>query len=210
MNNIIRFEDFSDLHESQESQELNHFEQTCLEEGIQFMDFESINENYDDSDEYEYIYEEDAAGAPVKKKKGGFFKKIGKILGKVAGSAIKNIAGPILKNLGIPGGGAIAGILDKVGAGLSKIKPKGDQKIGQAAKDVPELKQVSDVFKGTLDKVIKDVTAKGPEALFSKANRESVLNLAAIVQTMGQTVASATKEAGVPPKPGSVPPPKTA
>lgn len=192
MNNIVKYEDFSNFQQVDESEEsvgLNHFEEACLAEGIEFSDWESLNE--------QQLYE-----------KGKFLKGIGKVLGKVAGS-LTTIAGPILKNLGIPGGGAIAGILAKVGKGLSTLKPKEGEKISVAAKENPEMKQVSDVVKGTLDKVLKEVSTKGPEALFSKANRESVLSLAAVMKTLGQANSEVKREAGPTPKAPAGQPAKT-
>jgi len=194
MNNIVRYEDFSNqehLDESASSHELNHFEEACLNEGIDFMDWDDINEDED-------LFEAED------KKKGGLLKKIGLGLAKLASGGLKNIAGPILKNLGLPMGGAIAGILDKVSKGLANIKPKEGQKVSAAAVGSPELKQVSDVVKSTLDKVMKEVDAKGPQALFSKANRESVLNLAAVMKSMEAVNAEVAKVAPTAPaKPGA-------
>jgi hypothetical protein len=180
MDNLIKYENFTDSHleESSENLEHNAFESTCIEEGISFMDLDSLYES-----------EEAILEAEEGKKKGGFLK----ILGKVAGGLSK-IAGPILSNLGIPMGGAIAGVLGKLSQGLAGIKPKEGQKLSAAAKEAPQMKQVSDVVKGTLDKVTKDITARGPEALFSKSNRDSILSLAAILQSADQANKTVKKE----------------
>lgn len=174
MNNIVRYEDFSHqehLDESASSHELNHFEEACLNEGIDFMDWNDINEDED-------LFEAEA------KQKGGLLKKIGLGLAKLAGGGLKNIAGPILKNMGIPMGGAIAGILDKVSKGLANLKPKEGQKISAAAVESPEMKQVTDVVKSTLEKVFNNVKTDGAKSLFQKSNRESILNLAAVMKSM--------------------------
>ena len=183
MNNLIAYEKFPDSFSDENSQEINAFESACIEEGIEFMDWESLNEA-----EAALL---EAEGEP--KKKGGFLR----VLGKVAGGLSK-IAGPILSNLGIPMSGAIAGILSKVSKGLTQIKPKEGQKLSVAAKEAPEMKQVSDVVKNTLDKVTKDLSARGPEALFSKGNRESILSLAALMQSVGQVNKEVKKETAAP------------
>lgn len=199
MNNIVRYEDFSHqshLDESQLSQELNHFEEACLNEGIDFMGWDEISESED-------LFEAEG-------KKPGILAKIGAGLAKLAAGGLKNIAGPILKNLGIPMGGAIAGILDKVSKGLANLKPKEGQKISAAAVESPEIKQVTDVVKTTLEKVFNNVKTDGAKSLFQKSNRESIMNLAAVMKSMeavNTEIAKVAPELAKAAKPGAPKPP---
>lgn len=169
MKNLVIYENFGQYRENDESEGLSLFEQACIEEGVDFGDFNDLSE-----DEFEYDESELNEG-----KFGDFLKKALKTVGPL----VKQAGLTILKNSGLPMSGAIAGILDKVTAGIGKIKDLKGAKakdFGTATKDNSELNQVQQVAKKTLDKLSTDLQQRGTEAMFDPKNRESVGNLLAI------------------------------
>jgi hypothetical protein len=180
MENIIKYERFQGLNEG-ESHDLNHFEAACLAEGIKSGDLNLLFEG-------EILIDSDDLNEKI---------KLGKILKKVGGF-VKDKALGFLKSTGLPIVGPIAGILDKVVKGVGSLKGLKGTKTNDfavAAKQNPELGQVSNVAQETMERIMKDFKEKGAGALMSKNNQESVGNLFALFNAVGQAKTEISKGA---------------
>lgn len=190
MKNLVIYENFGNLQITNSEKRLSAFDEACLEEGIEFDQSGLLSEDILDEFQEESDLNE-------KGKFGQFLKKAFKTVGPL----IKNSALTFLKNSGLPMGGAIAGIIDKVTSGIGKIKElKGTKSkdFQEATKGNPELSQVSQVAQKTLDKLSADLKQRGTGSLFDPQNRESLGNLFAIYNATHTAKTETKKGASAP------------
>lgn len=170
---------------------LSHFEEACLEEGIDFSDYNSLNEDFEilESELDQYAINEGKFGQFLKKVGGKALNLIKNNIGKIAGLLGVSLAGPL---------GPLAGLLGKgLTNMLSKLKPGAKLDKGglqQAAAGSPEITQVSGTIGKTIEKLAAEMK-KDPSAFMKGKFLESLKGLTAISSAANKSIGSVAKEA---------------